>query len=521
MNFLMNSTRPAICGWVVLLLPLNAVWAGDVKAPLADAAEKSDSATVVALLEQGCAVNRAQVDGMTALHWAVYHNDEDLTRRLVAAGAEATASNRYRVPPLSVACMNGNRNIVKLLLEAGADPRTELPGGETALMTASRTGRLGPVEELLSRGAKVDAREHEGQTALMWASAEGNLQVVDALLKAGADFRTPLPSGFTPLFFAAREGRSSVALRLLEEGLDADAPMRSKGKDRANPLLLAVENGHYATALALLEAGADPNAQPKGYAALHAISWVRKPIRGDGDPPPIGSGNVGDLEFVRAIVKHGADVNLRLADGDSGFADFTTTGSTPFVLAARTGDLPLLRTLLDLQADPLITNADKATALLAAAGIGDLGSGQQSAGSEEEAIEAARLLLELGPDVNAVDDNGETAMHGAAYQNWPRMVEFLAENGANVNTWNQKNGWGWTPLLIAQGYRKGNFRPDVATIRAIERVLRAAGVTPPEPGSDVVANQQSWHRKKAPKKLDEKKPEKKAAAPSAPATKDS
>jgi ankyrin repeat protein len=159
----------------------------------------------------------------------------------------------------------------------------------------------------------------------MWAAAEGNLQVVDALLKAGADFRTPLRSGFTPLFFAVREGRTAVALRLLEEDLDVDAPMRGRGRKLANPLLLAVENAHYATALALLKAGADPNAQPKGHAALHAISWVRRPIRGDGNPPPIGSGNVTDLEFVRAMVEKGADVNLRLADGDSGFADFTTT----------------------------------------------------------------------------------------------------------------------------------------------------------------------------------------------------
>jgi ankyrin repeat protein len=467
-------------------------------AQLADLAEKHDIAAVRAMLARGADVNARQVDGMTALHWAVYHDDVVLTQLLVKAGADVDAVNRYGVPPLSIACMNGSTKAVEMLLDGGADPQTTLPGGETALMTASRTGRIGPVRALLSRDADVNTREHNDQSALMWAAAEGNLTVTDALIKAGADFRTPLDSGFTPLFFAVREGRTDAALRLLEAGLDVNAPMRgTKQKDGPNPLLLAVENGHFETAVSLLKAGADPNAQPEGHAALHAISWVRKPIRGDGDPPPVGSGNVSALEFVRTLVARGANINARLAKGRSGFADFTTTGASPLVLAARTGDLTLMKMLLELGADPAIINADNSTALVAAAGIGDLGSGQQSAGTEEEAIEAVKLLLALRADINAVDNNGETAMHGAAYQNWPRLVEFLAESGADANVWTRTNKWGWTPLLIAQGYRKGNFRPDRSTIAAIERAMLDAGLTlPPPPGRDVEANQQSWDKKK-------------------------
>ena len=161
----------------------------------------------------------------------------------------------------------------------------------------------------------------------MWAAAEGNLDVVDALLKAGADFRTPLPSGFTPFFFAVREGRTGVVLRLLagrsrRQRRHADRAQRRPGPSNDNPLLLAVENGHFELAAALLKAGADPNDRPAGYTALHAITWVRKPIRGDGNPPPIGSGNISSLDLVRQLVAaHGRrqrSASRREALGEAG-----------------------------------------------------------------------------------------------------------------------------------------------------------------------------------------------------------
>jgi hypothetical protein len=210
------------------------------------------------------------------------------------------------------------------------------------------------------------------------------------------------------------------------------------------------------------------------------MTWVRKPPSGDGDdgvPPPIGSGKMTSLEFVRKLVAHGADVNRPLAKGNSGKGVLSNRGLTPFMNACFTADLPLMRLLLDLGADPLKKNADESTALMAAAGLGSLAPPEES-GTEEEALEAVKLTLTLGCDINAVDKNGETAMHGAAYKMFPKVVEFLAQHGAKIEVWNQKDKWGWTPLRIAEGYRPGNFRPSPETTDAIRAVMLAAGVKP-------------------------------------------
>jgi ankyrin repeat protein len=473
------------CGWALALLASGARGIA-AELSLADAAEKQDRTAVRAALEQKADVNAAQADGMTALHWAAYHDDSEAVKLLLAKGADVKAANRYGVTPLSIACTNGSATIVEMLLEAGADPKTTLPGGETALMTASRTGKLGAVKALLSRAADVNATEHKGQTALMWAAAEGHVEVVDALLEAGADFRARVRSGFTPFFFAVREGRTAVVHRLLKAGADVNEvmrPRRSTGPARGKPitpLLLAVENGHFELAIELLEAGADPNARPAGYTALHAITWVRKPIRGDGDPPPIGSGKLSSLDFVKQLLARGADIDARLEKGESGRGRFTTTGSTPFLLAARASDVPLMKVLLELGADPKLANADNCTPLLAAAGVGALGDGDEAAGTDEEALAAVKLLLEIGADINAVDDNGETVMHGAAYQSRFNLVPLLAEHRADIKVWNRKNKAGWTPQTIAYGNRPGNFRPSPETIVAVEKFMRAEGITPPK-----------------------------------------
>lgn len=475
---------------LAIVFTFSGVPAKAADSPLADAAEKADRPRVRALLKERADANAAQVDGMTALHWAAYHDDADTAKLLIAAGASAKAANRYGVTPLSLACTNGNADLVQMLLAAGADPNTTQRGGETALMTAARTGRAGSVRVLLAAGAKVDSKDRKGQTALMWAAADGHAAVVELLVKAGADVRARLASGFTPLLFAAREGRAEVVRAMLKAGADpneairTDKPVGGYGaKNGMSALILAVENGHFELALELVKAGADPNDRRSGFTPLHTLTWVRKPNRGDdpdGQPPPTGSGNLTSLQFARLLTARGANVNLRLEKGPTGRGKLGIPGATPFLLACKTADLPYMKLLVELGADPKIANADGCTPLMAAAGIGCLAPDEE-AGTEPEALAATEYLLGLGADVNAVDRNGETAMHGAAYKSLPKMVPFLADKGATAEVWNRKNKYGWTPLLIAEGFRPGNFKPSAETIEAIHRVMRAAGVTPPPP----------------------------------------
>ncbi len=316
---------------------------------------------------------------MTALQWAVYNDDVETAGLLVRSRANVNAS---------------------------------LPGGETVLTRAARAGNLEAGKALLARGANPNAQERRDQTALMWAAAEGHAAVVRALIEAGAAINATLTSGFTPLSFAVREGHIDVARALLEAGVNVNETLKPK-EDRptatvisasyepvgkgTSPLLMAVQNGHFELAIALVEAGADPNDQRTGFTPLHTISWVRKPDASDtGDPPPIGSGRLTSLQFVRALVERGANVNARVDKGAPrppvSATLLGTEGATPYLMAADRADVPLMRELLKLGADPFLPNADKSTPLMAAAGLGTANP-LEEAGTELEALEAVKVLL--------------------------------------------------------------------------------------------------------------------------------
>lgn len=476
---------------IAALVSIMGLAAAGPDARLAEAAKKMDRAAIRALLEQRLDVNAPQIDGTAPLHWAAHQDDLETAELLVRAGANVKAANRYGVTPLSLACTNGNGAMVELLLKAGADPNAALPGGETALMTAARAGKVEAVKALLSRGADWSAKEsRRGQTALMWAAAEGNVEVVEALIQAGADFHARLDSGFTPLLFAVREGQTGVVRALLKAGADVNETIQTRQTDGRRPasgagapragasaLVLAVTNAHYELAAYLLDAGADPNAAGTGLTALHVISGVRKPGLGDNDPAPQGSGSMTSIQFVKKLAAKGANLNARMTRrANVGLTRLNTLGATPFFLAARAADAELMRTLAALGADPLLPNADNSTPLMAAAGLGTRSPGED-AGTESEVVEALQAALDFGADLNTVDNNGETAMHGAAYKNLPAAVQFLADKGAKIEVWNRKNKFGWTPLAIASGYRFGNFKPSPDTVAVLQRVMSAAGVS--------------------------------------------
>jgi ankyrin repeat protein len=466
--------------------------------PLVDAVRVGRLDVARALVQQGADVNATDTEGATALHWATHLDDLPAVTFLLDAGADARARTRYGMTPLWLSCINGHPAIVSALLASGADPNTTMAEGDTTLMTAARTGTLAVVQALIAHGADVDAREHwKGQTALMWAAARNNAAVVRVLVQAGADVQArtryhPPPvartgglrlsdrssdvtreAGFTALLFAVRAGAREAVDALLQAGATVDDTL----SDGTSALVVAIASTHYELADMLLERGADPNAARQGWTPLHQVAWTRRPNTGVNNPGLVPRDAMDSLALARRLLARGADPRARVTrDGDVvnlGRHRLTDVGASPFWVAAENLDLPLMRLLAASGADPLMPNATGDTPLLAASGLSIEKPGENP-GSPDEVTEAIRLCLELGADPNTVDDNGDTALHGAAMWGSNGAVELLVAAGATLDV---KNTRGLTPWRIAEGaVFEDALLAQPRTAALLRRLLEARGL---------------------------------------------
>lgn len=421
-----------------------------------------------------------------ALFRALERNDLPAVERLLKAGADAKAANRYGVTPLHVAATNGSAAAIERLVAAGADVNAQLPDGETVLMTAARTGQPDAIKALVNKGANVSAKERQkGQTALMWAAAENNAEAIKVLVAAGASLNERSKGSFTSLMFAVRGGHLDAVAALVDVGANVNEAM----PDGTSTLVVAVINAHYELAALLVDRGANASADAQGWTALHQIAWSRRHNVGFNSPGPVPTGRLDSLDLARLLVKKGANVNARLKreprDGNRNLLN--RLGATPFLMAAKNDDVPYMKVLLELGADPSLTTDLGATALMVAAGVGIWAPGENP-GTPEEALAAVKVAFEAGgSDINAVDSNGDTALHGAVYRGGNiGAIEYLVSKGARMDIRNRK---GMLPVEVADGEEHTpavlKRYPEAAAV--LRRLMKAQGLPVPDSAQPGVA----------------------------------
>jgi ankyrin repeat protein len=481
---------------------------------LAEAAMKRETAAVRALVDQKVDVNAPGRDGTPALHWLVRVDDLESARLLIRAGADASRADRYGVTPLALACANGNAEMIRLLLDAGADPNSVDPAGETALMMAARIGTLDAVKLLLDRGAVLDAKDREfQQTALMVAVRENHPEVVRLFVERHADVnaqtrtgRAPafvlpnsvpgfghgigivrgglpdrgsrylVPGGLSPLLYAARDGRLESAQILVAAGAD----LKQTDPNGITPLLMAITNNHMDVARFLIDRGSDVNVVDwYGRTPLWAAVETRNMDVDNAEPFENGVDRAPVLELIRYLLEKGANPDTQTKEtppirrqmlrvtGSLSWVDFT--GQSPFLTAALSGDVAVMRLLLDWGADPYVSTFGGTTPLMAAAGVNWVVDQTYHEGPKA-LLEAVKLCWELGMDVNAVNSMGITAVMGAANRGSDDIIQFLVDKGASLDVKDKENR---TPLNWAEGVFLATHpgKPKPTSIALIKKLI--------------------------------------------------
>jgi ankyrin repeat protein len=510
---------------------------------LLDAAESGDRAAALAALAAGADVAARGADGTTPLIWAAYNGDVELVGKLIAAGADVNAQNEFGASALSEAAIGGYTAVIKALLEGGAKADLPNPEGETPLMAVARTGNVEAATLLLDAGADVNAIELWGQqSALMWAAAQKQPAMIKLLISRGADvnargavrnwerkvIREPRPKdmnqgGFTPLLYAAREGCIECAKELVAGGADLDLP----DPHRVTPLNMALLNLHFDFAAYLIEAGADVNKWDLyGRSPLYlAADTSTLPVMGNGAMVVLPSMDKRSaIDVARLLLAKGANVNAQLkrrppyrnVPQDRGGDSILSQGATPLLRAARAGDTPMVKLLLEHGALVDLPSNQGVTPLMAAAGVEfGLRVTRGRNRTEEGVLSTMRALLDAGADINAkmlMEPRGEsaahllvieqrlsdfsydyrgrqvpsaravphrTALHGAAMKGYTSFVKFLAENGADLYA---KDANGRTALDLALGdYNEPFLRqaaePHADTAAVLKELMAASPPT--------------------------------------------
>jgi uncharacterized protein len=493
---------------LLLICGLAGLSAAHAAVPLIDAAQANQHAAAMALIDGGADVKARDVDGTTALHWAVHNDDTALAERLLRGGADVAAANDYAATPMQEAAIAPDPAMIKLLLKAGANVDSPNPEGQTALMVVARAGNVDAAKLLLSHGAKINATEQwGGQSALMWAAAQSQPDMVKLLVSKGADVnarsvdrdwqrrvtaegrpKNMNHGGFTPLLYAAREGCVQCAKYLVKGRADINLT----DPDGTTPLVLALTNMHFDLAAVLIDAGADVNQWDFwGRTPLYSAIDLNTLPRGGRPDVPSTDATTG-LQVAEMLLKKGANPNAQLIlrppyrNGifDRGGDQVISTGATPLLVAAKIGDTEAIALLLKYHALVDLPTAAGVTPVMAAAGMGH--SFNPTRGrfkTDAEAAESVRILKAAGALIDAHANDGLTPLHSAAEHGWNATVSLLVADGAPLEALDAK---GLTPLDHAVGRHERAFLepehvPQEATIALLKKdIVAATGRAPKE-----------------------------------------